>query len=1466
MGKLYRFMFATLRGRLIICVAIVNAVMMALFVADLTMRQRDILLEHQIDHATALSQMLANSATGLIVTDKIAGIQQLLDAQQNYPGLLFVMITDQQGHILAQSGQSGHEDSLSVLPRQARQSLLSRTQSLVDVATPVKLGEQHMGWARVGLGQQETGQKLAQITQSGITYAMAAIFISSIIVWLMGRLITGRLYAIQKTINQVRAGNSDSRSLLSGCDEAAMMAHEFNAMLDSMAERVMLAELSAEIGLSLTKQNDLPFVLNECAVALVRHLDVAFARIWTLNPAENVLELQASAGMYTRIDGSHSRVPFGKFKIGIIAEQREPHITNAIIGDPQVTDQEWAQREGMVAFAGHPLLVDDKLVGVMGMFSRRALTDITIKALASVANAIAIGIERKQAAEQLNQLAAIVQSSDDAITAKSLDGIITSWNRGAEKIYGYSASEMLGKSVTMLIPPGKINELTGILERIKAGEHIEHYEALRLRKDGVEIQMSLTVSPVRDAGGRIVAASAIGRDITEHKRAEETLHRLNRELRAISDCNQVLMRARDEQALLSEICDIVCSEAGYHMAWVGFAENDTAKSITPAAWGGAEDGYLSEACFNWDDTDLGRAPAGVAIRSGSSSCIQDFTIAPHAAPWREMALQRGYRSSIALPLKDENHNTFGVICIYSTKPDTFTPDEIRLLEELASDLSFGIMLIRSRAERKQAEQALKLASGYNRSLIEASLDPLVTIGSDGTITDVNLATEQATGCRREELIGTDFADYFTEPSRARAGYQQVFQEGKVRDYALDLRHRDGGVVPVLYNASLFRDEEGRVKGVFAAARDITELKHAEQALRLANRYNRSLIEANLDPLVTIGSDGTITDVNLATEQATGCCRDELIGTDFADYFTEPPRARAGYQQVFQEGKVRDYALDLRHRDGSIIPVLYNASLFRDQEGQVKGVFAAARDITELKQAELALKLANSYNRSLIEANLDPLVTIGPDGTITDVNHATETATGCCRDELIGTDFADYFTEPPRARAGYQQVFQEGKVRDYALDLRHRDGEVVPVLYNASLFRDEEGRVKGVFAAARDITELKHAENEIRYLKNYLANIIDSMPSMLVGMDRDENVTQWNLQAKAATGITAMEAIGKPIGQVLPDFTPWIVAVREEIRQRRPASIEKLLVEKDGKQYYYDLTLYPLIANCIEGTVVRIEDVTERTRIQELMIQTEKMMSVGGLAAGMAHEINNPLGIITQAAQNIERRVSPDLPANQKAAQETGVPMEQLNSYFQQRQIPEFIASIREAAARASRIIANILRFSRQADSVMQQVALPSIMDQAVELAANDYDLKKKFDFRSIEIIRNYQPELPLMSVVATEIEQVLLNLLKNAAQAMITNPPERKPCILLRIRREERYAILEVEDNGPGMTEDIRRRVFEPFFTTKEPGIGTGLGLSVSYMIVTQNHKGLMEVASKPGNGARFSIRLPLEKESGHVR
>ena len=239
---------------------------------------------------------------------------------------------------------------------------------------------------------------------------------------------------------------------------------------------------------------------------------------------------------------------------------------------------------------------------------------------------------------------------------------------------------------------------------------------------------------------------------------------------------------------------------------------------------------------------------------------------------------------------------------------------------------------------------------YSRTLIEASLDPLVTINSDGKLMDVNDALIKITGIQRENLIDTDFSLNFTEPKKAQKGYLEVLEKGFIVNFPLTIKHETGKLTDVLYNASGYKDSKGNILGVFASIRDVTSQKQASQ-------YARSLIEASLDPLVTISASGKITDVNEASIKVTGVSRENLIDTDFSNYFTEPQRAQEGYEQVFEKGFVSDYPLTIKHKNGNLTDVLYNASVYKDSKGDVLGVFAAARDVTEQKWAK-DLRIAN----------------------------------------------------------------------------------------------------------------------------------------------------------------------------------------------------------------------------------------------------------------------------------------------------------------------------------------------------------------------------------------------------------------------------------------------------------------------------------------------------------------------------
>jgi PAS domain S-box-containing protein len=318
--------------------------------------------------------------------------------------------------------------------------------------------------------------------------------------------------------------------------------------------------------------------------------------------------------------------------------------------------------------------------------------------------------ERERAEEALRRYSREIQDLYDhapcGYHSLDSDGTIIRINDTELKWLGYTRDEVLGKMrFSDIITERSLQSFREEFPRFMEQGWHRDLEYEMVRRDGTILPVLMSATAIYDDGHYLMSRSTIY-DITERRKAEDTQHRLNRELRAISDCNQLLVRAEDEQTLLNEVCRIIGDEAGYRMAWVGYAGNDDARTVGPVAWGGVEEGYLADADITWAEMERGLGPSGTTLRTGKTSCIQDFATEPKAAPWRDSALQRGYRSSIALPLKDAVENTFGVLTIYSTKTNAFTADEIRLLEEMSGNLAFGIMFLRARKERERAEASL----------------------------------------------------------------------------------------------------------------------------------------------------------------------------------------------------------------------------------------------------------------------------------------------------------------------------------------------------------------------------------------------------------------------------------------------------------------------------------------------------------------------------------------------------------------------------------------------------------------------------------------------------------------------------------------------------------------------------------------------------------------------------------------
>ncbi len=608
------------------------------------------------------------------------------------------------------------------------------------------------------------------------------------------------------------------------------------------------------------------------------------------------------------------------------------------------------------AFSSCWILFTDRLVHGLGLSDAYLLKVSEAKGILFISlSTLLMYVLVEKALRQRHSVATaywqLVETAQEGVWSVDAEGKTVFANENMAAILGTSPGEMIGKSILPFVPQGKKDELLNHLLQREQGLQ-EHYEFPFLRADGAQVWTLLRVSPVlRD--GQHSGCLALVSDITKRKHAEEALRRLNRELQAISNCNQALLRATDEQSLLEQICRIVCDEAGYRMAFVAYAEHDEAKSVRPVAWSGAEEGYLASAGITWADTDRGRGPTGTAIRSGKTCCTEDFATDPRLAPWREIALQHGFRSGIALPLKDENDNAFGSLTIHSAQPNAFTSEEIRLLEELAGDLAFGIVTLRSGAARKRAEEALRESETRFRTFVDHAGDALFVYDLEQrTIIDVNRQACESIGYTRQELIGKTPGAFHLESDQAEMEFG--IERDATGETVFDThwhRRKDGSTFPVEVHTTLV--SYGGRRFLLKVARDITDRLRAEEAIRQSERQLRDVIEGIPAIASTIRLDGSLEFINKRWQEYTGMSVEESVGPgwqsaghpqDMGHYLEKRRAALASGDPFEDEARIRS-------RDGKYRWFLLRGVPLRDARGNIIRWYATAIDIDDRKRAE-----------------------------------------------------------------------------------------------------------------------------------------------------------------------------------------------------------------------------------------------------------------------------------------------------------------------------------------------------------------------------------------------------------------------------------------------------------------------------------------------------------------------------------
>jgi PAS domain S-box-containing protein len=643
------------------------------------------------------------------------------------------------------------------------------------------------------------------------------------------------------------------------------------------------------------------------------------------------------------------------------------------------------------------------------------------------------------------------------------------------------------------------------------------------------------------------------------------------------------------------------------------------------------------------------------------------------------------------------------------------------------------------------------------------------------------------------------------------------------------------------------------------------------ALRESEEKYRAIFDNSPVGIVRVTFDGTFVDGNKALGRMFGYDGvDDFLahgGTSVLSSYADPSVRQGFLGRVMASDTGASLETELLRKDGSHLSVVITSSVQRDTAGQPRYLNSVIEDISQRTQALLALRESEARYRTLFDTMPNGFYRSTPEGYFVDANPAFVSMLGYESLEELKTvhiPTALYVRESERKgiladNADFIDSFEHYR-------LRRKDGQIIWIEDNARYIKDVNDNVLFHEGICRDVTDRRTAEERLRQSEEKFAQLFRLSPDVIIFMRLEDGcILDVNEAFSRITGYALSEAVGRNALELgLYDS----ISARETVRQLvdtmgRIENHEFVLRRRDGSFIDCMLSCQSIAIEGERCVIAVLRDVTELKHMQEMMIQTEKMISVGGIAAGVAHEINNPLGIIMATSQNLVQRTRPDFSKNIEVAEGIGLDMALLDTYMQQRGIHDFIEAMQAAALRAADIIRHMLDFSRRSESRRMACEIRTIVEKAVALADNDYDLKKNYDFKKISVRWECDDALPTLDCTETELEQVFLNLLRNSAQAMASARPEIiSPAIVIRLMNAGDHVVIELEDNGPGMTAEVQRRAFEPFFTTKPPGVGTGLGLSVSYFIVTRSHDGRMRLESWPGRGAKFIIELPVHKAS----
>lgn len=651
-----------------------------------------------------------------------------------------------------------------------------------------------------------------------------------------------------------------------------------------------------------------------------------------------------------------------------------------------------------------------------------------------------------------------------------------------------------------------------------------------------------------------------------------------------------------------------------------------------------------------------------------------------------------------------------------------------------------------------------------------------------------------------------------------------------------------------------------------SAADVTpprgSLDPDEPGARSALTLGRRLLDRTTQPFAEINFDGRFLRVNRAFEDLTGYSSAELSHLTVRQ-ITPEAWHRVGSEaldRVRKTGQATRYEKEYVRKDGTVIPVEVAVDLDRDDSEHPTGYFAFVTEISERKRFEQALRENEERFRRLYDEAPFGYHEIDAEGRIVSINRTECEMLGYSREELIGRPIHEIVAESGREmarRAVRAKLSGEQPLRPIERTYQTRDGRTIEVAIEERYILDEEGKISGIRSTLRDITDRKRAEQALIASEARYRQLTEGCLDAIVVADRQGRITLFNSAAERTFGYASEEMIGQDMSVLIP----------EGLQEHRSLgrTLEMSGRRKNGETFPMEISLSVVEIAGEPQYIGAIRDQTERQRMWSMLVQSEKLASIGLLSAGVAHEINNPLAYVANNLAVLERdlcglfqmidtfqsardSLRPSFP---ELIDQVDKIADDLDWDYVKSNLPRMITRTREGVQRVANIVQNLRGLARTAPPKMEPTVIPELVSSVLEMVQGR--LRRK----GIRVEARHEAS-PRVPCVSNQISQVILNLVVNAIQAIEGQDNDQGGRITVTTRTSGEEFVLEVADDGCGIDPALIPKLFDPFYTTKPVGEGTGLGLSISHGIVT-GHGGRIEVESEPGKGTCFRVLLPLQ-------